>query len=163
MFDIPPIPSFDALHPGVSHFPVALLLVAPLFLLLALWVRERRQTLAVVALGLMVAGTAGVFVAASTGDAARDAAKLTPEQKRACETHESLGSTTRAVFTGLSLVLAALLLAPRALKMRSGTRFLSAGLLAVLVLSVAAGLIVVNTARTGGLLVHQQGVHARIR
>ena len=32
---LPPIPSFDGLHPLVVHFPVALLIVAPLFLALA--------------------------------------------------------------------------------------------------------------------------------
>ena len=31
----PPVPSWDAMHPMVVHFPIALLLVAPLFVVMA--------------------------------------------------------------------------------------------------------------------------------
>jgi len=34
MFQFPPIPSWDAWHPMIIHFPIALLLIAPVFILL---------------------------------------------------------------------------------------------------------------------------------
>jgi uncharacterized membrane protein len=167
MFDFPPFPTWDALHPSVSHFPIAFLLVAPLFLLAALWLNTHRRTLAIVAFGLMLAGTIGVYLAASTGDSARDvardAAPQSPEVKAAAQTHEDLGSVVRAVSSALTVLLAALLLGPRLLKREiKGGHFL-AGLAALLVLSLAAGLILLNTAHSGGLLVHKLGLHARIR
>ncbi len=162
MFDIPRIPSFDALHPAVSHFPIALLLIAPLFLLLASWLRRHRLVLAGVALGLMATGTVGVYLAATTGDAARDAASGRPELKNFIAAHEELGSVARATYSVLTGLLAALLLARR-LSGREPGRLLPAGLVTLAVLSAAAGLILVNTAYTGALLVHQHGLHAPIR
>ena len=34
MIQMPPIPSWDGLHPLIIHFPIALLLVAPLLVLI---------------------------------------------------------------------------------------------------------------------------------
>ena len=34
MIEFPPIPSWDGLHPLIVHFPIALLLVAPLLVVL---------------------------------------------------------------------------------------------------------------------------------
>jgi uncharacterized membrane protein len=166
MFDFPSFPSWDALHPSVSHFPIALLLVAPACLFAALWLTKHRRTLAVVAFGLMLAGTLGVYLAASTGDAARDvardAAPQSPEVKAAVQTHEDLGSAVRAVFSALTVLLAALLFAPRVFKRELKASHFLAGLIALLVLCLAAGLILLNTAHSGGLLVHKLGLHARI-
>ena len=36
MIQLPPIPGWYELHPLVVHFPIALLLIAPLFVLLGL-------------------------------------------------------------------------------------------------------------------------------
>ncbi|HNX48726.1 MAG TPA: hypothetical protein PLS53_05790 [Thermoanaerobaculaceae bacterium] len=166
MFDFPPVPSWDALHPGVSHFPIALLLLVPFCLGAALWLTRHRATLAVVALGLTFVGTVGVYLAASTGDGARDvareAAPQAAEVKAAVEAHENLGSIARAVFSGLTVLLAAFVLAPHLLK-RELTSSQSVACLAVLlVLFLVAGLILLNAAHTGGLLVHKLGMHARI-
>jgi hypothetical protein len=128
---------------------------------------KHRRTLVVVAFGLMLAGTIGLYLAASTGDAARDvardAAQQSSEVKTAVQAHEDLGSAARAVFSALTVLLAALLFGPRVLKRELKGRHLLAGLITLLVLYLAAGLILVNTAHSGGLLVHKLGLHARIR
>jgi uncharacterized membrane protein len=166
MFDFPSITSWDALHPGVSHFPIALLLVAPVCLLAALWLTTHRRTLALIAFGLMLAGTVAVYLAASTGDAARDvapdAAPQTSEVKAAVQAHEDLGSVVRAAFSALTLLLAALLYGPCLLKRELKVSHFLAGLGVLLLLYLAAGLVLLNTAHTGGLLVHKLGMHARI-
>jgi hypothetical protein len=115
----------------------------------------------------MLAGTIGVYVAASTGDSARDvardAAPQSPEVKTAVQAHEDLGSAARAAFSALTVLLAALLFGPCVLRRElKGSHFL-AGLIALLVLYLAAGLILLNTAHSGGLLVHKLGLHARFR
>ena len=167
MFDFPSIPSWDALHPSVSHFPIALLLLVPICLAAAIWLKKHRTALVMVTLGLSLAGTIGVYLAAMTGDAARDvardAAPQTQEVKAAVEAHENLGSVARAVFSVLTALLAALVLAPALLKRDLTSLQVVVGLTVLLVLYLAAGLILLNTAHTGGLLVHKLGIHARIR
>jgi len=163
MFEIPPLQHWDALHPAISHFPIALLIVAPLFLILCLCLRSHRRTLLAVALGLTVAGTLGVYLAAASGDEAKSKAPQTPEVKAALDLHEDLGSTARAVFSGLTVLLAALAFSPRLLKKPLSERAVAASVVALAVLYGCAGLILLNTAHSGGLLVHKLGVHAPIR
>ncbi|MGE3852796.1 MAG: DUF2231 domain-containing protein, partial [Planctomycetota bacterium] len=59
----PPIPPWNGMHPLVVHFPIALLMLVPLFLLVALAVRRHRIAFALSALMLMAIGTVSVWVA----------------------------------------------------------------------------------------------------
>jgi len=64
MFQFPPIPNWDALHPLIVHFPIVLLLVAPLFIVAALVASPARGRLFMIsALILMILGTASVYLA----------------------------------------------------------------------------------------------------
>lgn len=162
MFALPSIPSWDALHPAVSHFPIVLLVIAPLFLLLALFREERKATFLSLAFWFMVAGTVGIYLAAATGDAARDVAPRTATVVKAIEDHESAGSAIRATFSVLTCLLAVLLYGPRLSKRvlpPSSEKALTAVLL---VLAIAAFVPLSNAAHTGGRLVHSLGVHARL-
>jgi uncharacterized membrane protein len=160
MIEIPPMPSWDGLHPLIVHFPVALLLVAPLVVLLALAVKAHRQGLLLAALLLMVLGTASTWVAVSTGEAAGKLADRTPEVNAVLSHHEELAETTRLVFTVLTLVFAGIVFAP--ILLRRELREVQTIAIAVLFLAVygAGTLVLANTAHNGGRLVHELGVRS---
>lgn len=161
MIELPPLPGWDGLHPLVVHFPVALLLVAPLFVLVALFLspaRGRAPLLA--ALSLIALGTLATWVAAASGEAAGKLAERSPEINAALERHEDLAEATRAMFTGLTLTLAAILFGPALLRRQLARAPLLALLGAFLVTYAAGAALLANTAHNGGRLVHQLGVRA---
>lgn len=161
MIDLPPIPSWDALHPLVVHFPVALLLVAPILVLLGLLLEPTRgRGLLVSALVLMILGTVGAWFAVGTGEAAGRLAERNPAVSALLEHHEDLAESVRMVFTTLTVVFAAVLFVPALLRRKLG-RAATTSLLAVFLAFYAVGAVLLaNTAHNGGRLVHEQGVHA---
>ncbi len=160
MFEFPPIPAWDGLHPLIVHFPVALLLVAPAFIVLALVWRAHGKALMLAALVLMALGTAASFVAVATGEAAGKLAERTAEVNAVLEHHEELAERTRLVFTVLTVVFAGLLAGPAVLR-REMARVPSLVLWLLFLAVYGAGTVVLaNTAHNGGRLVHELGVRA---
>lgn len=161
MIEFPPLPSWDALHPLVVHFPIALLLMAPLFVLIGMFVRaERRPAFLVAALILMACGTVATFVAVASGEAAGRLAERNAAVDTVLERHEELGETSRAVFAALTLAFAAVLFGPRVLRRELGSKATLAVLSAFLVAYAAGAVLLANTAHNGGRLVHELGVTA---
>lgn len=164
MIELPTIPTWDALHPLIVHFPIALLLVAPLFVvvgtLLELRVPSRGRPYLAAALVLLVLGTVATFVAVETGEAAGKVTQRSEALSAVLERHESLAETTRAVFTILTVILAAILLVPRAFR-RELPRAAMGGILTAFLVSYSAGAVLLaNTAHNGGRLVHELGASA---
>ena len=164
MIQFPPIPGWDALHPLIIHFPIALLLVVPFLIVVgALRPPDRGRTILYVALGLMIAGTLGTFLAVASGEAAGRLAERTPQIDAVLERHEELAEATRITFSVLTVVFAAILLVPRTLGKLSG-RLISTALPLVFLLFYGAGvLLLTNTAHNGGRLVHEFGVKAAVK
>lgn len=158
----PPIPTWDGLHPLIVHFPIALLIVAPVLVVLGLVFHRRFVCFAVSATVLMALGTIAAFVAVSTGEAAGELAMRTPEINAALERHEELAETTRWVFVVLTLLFAALAFVPAAIK-RPLKRLpgVIAGVVFLLIYS-GGTLLLANTAHQGGRLVHEFGVQALV-
>jgi uncharacterized membrane protein len=154
-----PLPDWNGLHPLVIHFPIALLVVAPLLVLIGLLVKGQRPFLSA-ALLLMALGTLGTWVAVATGEAAGQLADRAGAVGPLLERHEELAETTRSLFTVLTLVFAALQLTPRALRREPSRRATLAAHALFLALYAFALTGLARTAHQGGLLVHQQGVHA---
>jgi uncharacterized membrane protein len=163
MLQFPPIPSWDALHPLIIHFPIALLLIAPIFIVIgAALTPAKGRSYLVAALVLLLVGTAAIFVAVETGEAAGKLAERAPGMEQVLHTHEGLAERTQAVFSVLSVIFLALLSVPWLLK-RADTRLTTTILpLAFLVLYSAGALLLVNTAHNGGRLVHEFGVRAMV-
>jgi uncharacterized membrane protein len=147
------------MHPLAVHFPVALLAVAPLFIVIGLLVFRSRATFFACALVLMILGTGSAYLAVATGEAAEDLVEETPLLEEAVHEHEELAEKARNVFTALTLAFAGVVLIP-AIRRRPGGAAWTA-VTTVFLLSYAGALVLLaNTAHHGGLLVHQHGVHA---
>jgi uncharacterized membrane protein len=159
---MPPIPSWDGLHPLVIHFPIALLLAAPILLILAIVISKHSYGIALGAFALILLGTIASLVSISTGEAAAELADRTPAINALIEHHEDLAEQVRLVFIALTVVLGLLLLAPIITK-KSFTRGMRVfGLTAMVVFVLAGDALIIKTAHQGGLLVHEYGVHAMV-
>ena len=158
----PQIPSWDALHPLIIHFPIALLLVAPLLVVLGILFRKPGRGLLIAALIMMLLGTIGIYLALATGEAAGELAERTPGVAAVLERHEELAQTARAMFTALTIVFAAILFAPAFFKKVLSRKSTAAISLAFLLFYAAGAIVLANVAHQGGRLVHEYGVRAMI-
>ncbi len=152
--------SFDQLHPVLVHFPIALLLIAPVFVLLgAFQPSTRGRTLLFSALLLMCLGTIGTFAARLSGEAAARSVSKTAPAHAVLENHEELAETTAIVFAVLTLAFGATLWTIHHLSER---HMLQRVLPLVFLLFYGSGIVLlVNTAHLGGQLTHEFGVNVR--
>lgn len=157
MFPAPP--PWEGMHPIVVHFPIALLLIAPLFLLFAAF-RPKATPTALAALSLLILGTGFLFLAVATGEAAEDQAEAVSAAKATLQRHEELAEIARPVFLGFTVLYAGVVAASLILKDKL-KRPVWAGLhLGFLLLYAGGALLLANIAHDGGRLVHEFGVHA---
>ena len=157
---LPGLPAWNHIHPLVMHFPIALLMIAPLFVLggLVLGSGKGRPYL-VAAFFLMLAGTCGTFLAGASGDAAEETATRTEAIAPVLERHEEMAETTQIVFSVLTLAFAVVLFLPRWLKKESPAALARVVPAVFLFLHLGGLGALVNTAHNGGRLVHELGIH----
>ena len=158
----PSIPGWDGLHPLIVHFPIALLLIAPVLVILGLVFSKHSKGVFLSAFVLMVLGTIAVYVATSTGAAAGELAERQKNVEAVLEQHEELAETTRTIFTALTIIFAAILIIPGLLKKNLGRASSAILHIAFLVFYLAGALVLANTAHQGGRLVHELGVRAMV-
>lgn len=157
---LPPMPPYEGLHPIVVHFPIALLMIAPVFILLAaVWKAQTRSMLAA-SLVLCVIGTAMAFLAVSTGEATEKFAEAIPAAKATLHEHEELAEMARNLFIALTFVVGiATLIAWRLHdRLKPAGRWIGTAVL--LALFAFPLLTLANAAHEGGKLVHLYGVRA---
>ncbi len=162
MFSIPPLPSWDGLHPIIIHFPIAGIVVVPVLILLALFWRKHTGILLIVSTLLLVLAAGAACIATSTGEAAADLVAETSAHQTLLEEHEELAEAARNFTLALASVLSLATIAfwkwesriPRGIVTGSGFLFIIA--------NCAGILVVANTAHLGGKLVHEAGIHARL-
>jgi len=162
MFSIPPLPPWDGMHPIVVHYPIALIIVAPLFVVLALVWKKQARVLLVSGAVLMALAAGGAWLATSTGSAAEDYAERVPGARPVVHEHEELAEAARNFATALAGVLAigAGFFWMRGENVRRGV-FLGAGLV-YLIANGAGAIAMASAAHQGGRLVHELGVRARL-
>lgn len=157
---LPPLPSWDGLHPLIIHFPIALLIVVPILILIGAFSAKRGKAFLVSALILMAIGTAATFIAVSTGEAAGELAERVANVEPVLESHEELAETTRTVFSVLTAVFGIIVIAPMIFRKELSARVTIPLNLAFLLFYSSGIVLLINTAHEGGRLVHQYGVHA---
>jgi len=161
MLQFPPVPSWDAMHPLIIHFPIVLLLLTPLFVLIGAVVRPPRNSpYMMAALITLFLGTSSIFLAASTGEEAAELADRAGGVNAVLAAHETLASTCEILFAVYSALFAALFLWQWIFRSRQSRIISSAAPLVFLAVYSVGLAYLVNTAHAGGRLVHEFGVHA---
>ncbi len=156
-------PTWNGLHSLVVHFPIILLLVAPLLVIVgAVPSVARRRLFLGAALTLMVLGTAMTYVAVATGELAMKVVASAPALNGLLEEHGSLAQSTRELFTVLTLGFAALLLANRLLR-REPNAWVRTSLFAAFLTFYGTGaVLLVDTALRGVRLAHMLGTKTAV-
>jgi uncharacterized membrane protein len=145
------------------HFPIALLLAAPVLLLVSLLARQSWRTWANSALLLMVFGTIAAWLAVGSGHAAGQLVDKVGPLQQAITRHEQLGVMTRNLFTLLTLLFAGLMvMVPRLLRKPVAPAWRITVHAVFLVAYLACVGVLANTANQGGRLVHELGVKAMV-
>lgn len=154
------LPSWDGVHPLIVHFPIALLLVAPLFMLIALLLPIRGRAFGYAALVLMVLGTTAAVVAKETGEAAAKLVERGDKINPVLAHHEELAEAVVISFGGLTILYAAALVLQHYVPKLRQTWIHTAIHAGLLVVFVGACLVLAKTGHEGGRMVHQMGVTA---
>jgi uncharacterized membrane protein len=157
---LPPIPSWDGLHPIIVHFPIALLIFAPILIVLGMIFHKNGKAFMVSAFVMMLIGTIATFVAVATGNSAGELAERMANVEAVLENHEELAETTRNIFTALTAIFAAIVFVPMIFKKELGRTVMIPISLAFLLFYGAGAVVLMNTAHEGGRLVHEFGVRA---
>lgn len=156
---MPSVPAFEALHPLVVHFPIAVFLIAIIPLAFAMIFRRRAGTWAWASVLLLTIATAGAFAAVSTGEAAEDAVgTISTLAETALHDHEESAELVRnlmPITLGFGIVLAVL-----ASREKRHAKFIAPAAVALLASWSFTALRLADTAHQGGLLVHAHGIHA---
>ena len=157
---LPPMPDWDSLHPLIVHFPIGLLLAAPLLLLLGMCFREGRRRFSISAFLMMLMGTVAAYISVKTGESAAELAERTAQVAVVLDRHKALAERTLTLFTVLTVVFAGILLVPVFLREQIRQRVFVLLNVAFLIAYAVAAAFVADTGHQGGRLVHELGVRA---
>jgi hypothetical protein len=163
----------------VVHFPLALLLVAPVLVVLSLLVPGLRRGIALSALAVMALGAAGASLAVASGEATSEVVEGTPEgrsalglisrHEEAAETAQVLflvagdeAETAQVLFLLLTAAYGAMVIVP-VVRKKEFPRKADLALHGVFLLLYGGScLLLANVGHMGGRIVHEKGVRAPV-
>ena len=155
------INNWGGLHPLVVHFPIALLFVAPLFLLLGIMIEKLLKPFYICALILMLLGTAGIFLAVSSGNSSAEALPGDPAIAATLEAHVRFAEQAQLNFSVLAILFLLYIISPKLTQKRFGKLDRVAGSI-FLIIYVFNLPLVFNAAHYGGTLVHRHGIKSTL-
>ncbi|MBZ0165366.1 MAG: hypothetical protein K8I00_01075 [Candidatus Omnitrophica bacterium] len=153
---------WGSLHPLVIHFPIVLLLIAPMFIIAGSLVHKSQKTLFLCALALMLSGTATMFLATSTGDAAAEILPANPVFVPTLEAHVRLAEQARLSFGILSGIFLLYMILSTKLNIPGNPKQQRMLLGLYLLIYAVALLSLCNAAHYGGKLVHEHGIRSSL-
>ena len=159
MISLALLPPWSGMHPLIVHTPVALGVLAPLFVIPAV-LRPGSKGWAKATLVLLVIAAVGGWLAYYSGEAAEEHFQTvgfpTPEAEAATTEHHDIGGLARFALTASAAGFAAWMLA--VVKLSPAKSRLAAGL--AVVLTLVAAWLVIWAGHQGGELVHVHGLLA---
>ena len=161
MTNLAQINNWGSLHPLIVHFPIALLFVAPLFIVLGIIIQKSLRDFYICALILMLLGTAGVFLAVATGNFAAKTVPSDPAITTTLEAHVRFAEQSQLNFSVLVILFLIYILSSNFTQKRFGKLDRVAGCL-FLIIYVFNLALIFNTAHYGGTLVHKHGVKSTL-
>jgi uncharacterized membrane protein len=154
------LPPWNHLHPAIVHFPIALLMVAPLLVLVGLFWPGQRRGFHAAALILLVLGFGGLLLAMESGEAVERFARATPALLGGLRDHELAAQKATLIFGLLGAGFAALWVSPL-VRRRALAPHVELGLLVFWLFLAAGGVLALARAgHLGGHLVHDLHTHA---
>lgn len=163
MFSLPALPpSWDGYHPLVVHFPIALLMSAPVLIVLGLLLHRHRHPLNLAALIVMALGAAGAWMAVSTGEAAEEFVDEVGAIGSILHEHEEAAEMAWRLAMVMTGLFAAYTFIPWIMKKELPRKWTALAGVLFLLAYTAPCLTIANAAHLGGKLVHEHGVRARL-
>ncbi|OGU59167.1 MAG: hypothetical protein A2X64_07195 [Ignavibacteria bacterium GWF2_33_9] len=159
MFSLPTPPPFEGMHPLVVHLPIGVLVIVPLFILLAIVFKQNAKNFTLTAAILSWIGTIGAIVAVITGQAAITMVMdHSPELNAVMQDHVALALMTRNLFIVYSIFYTAFTYFLLRDKVKP-----SLSLILQIVFLVFLGICIlglINTGHLGATIVHHFGVQS---
>ena len=139
-------------HPVTVHFPIALLLVATLFLLVSFFASGNfKITLRNGSVILLIIGSVGAWIGIYTGDLADGIVARKLCDPTMLKAHENAAKTSTWLFTIAAIIQVLLSLDFFKISVRNVLRYL------VFILALVASVYLINAGHLGAKLVYQQG------
>lgn len=155
MSPIPPLPNWSALHPLITHIPIALLSLSPIALLAGALTRNKvSKVFLITTLFLLVLGTAMLPVALHTGRTSATAGNLLPEMNSILDEHRALARYTTSAMVTATVLFALTLFTRMALRLPDNS-MISAVLPVAFLIFYSIGMFqLLSTATHGAQMVH---------
>jgi uncharacterized membrane protein len=165
----PTLPPWEGMHPIFVHFPVALLITAPIFIILGLFRKEMARAFFFAAFVLFLLGALGSSMAAMSGEDARDSiapeilATASQDMPKVLQHNQELAEWVVNLAFAVTVLMGLFLLLKRFLKERYTPKIEYIALAVVLLVWIGLALLMMNAAHEGARLVHEFGVRAVMR
>ena len=154
------IHDLGSLHPAIVHLPIALLMLAPLFIILGMIFHKVARPMFITALIVLSFGTGSIFMAIESGEEASEHVPSAPQILDTLEMHDHLAHMMRNYFSILTVIMAVFALSYPKLERQLNRKGINVLMLVLLCFYAYCLIYLLNTAHQGGKLVHQFGVRS---